>query len=130
MRLKSMLLLFLIFSEGDGKYYKLQEAEEAGWCRWLRSDITGLKVAGGLETGEGGGRRLERRNEYQDSVENVVFTEGEGSRTTVRGVWPPLSNMIPDGVFVWRLGDVTLTNHRPLLILIFTQLKSKHFGNV
>ena len=37
--------------------------------------------------GEGGGRRLERRNEYQDSVENVVFTEGEGGR--VLGVWPP-----------------------------------------
>ena len=74
----------------------------------------------GLAGGEP--QRLEGKY-HQHSVGNVVFLESEwerelrvvaGQNYSVRCV---ASNMVPDGVFVWRLEDVTLINHRPLLIL-------------
>ena len=43
-----------------------------------------------------------------------MLTAVAGQNYSVRCV---ASNMIPDGLFVWRLEEVTLTNHRPLLSL-------------
>ena len=94
--------------QGQGRVTLSLTVLSRGKLDWLGENLTGL----------------ERRNiRYQHSVENVVLIEGEegslvslvaGQDYSVRCV---ATNMTPDGLFVWRLEDVTINNPRPLLIL-------------